>query len=68
MPQYVMKNARRQKIETRAKIVLQYKMKMRANNGHNKCDKKAQANIRNFSPAKSAYLLALLLGPHSLNK
>ena len=34
MPQYVMKNARRQKIETRAKIVLQYKMKMRAKECH----------------------------------
>ena len=54
MTQYLMKNARQ--------IMPQYAMKMCANNGHNKCDKKAQANARNFSPAKYAYLLAIFLG------
>ena len=60
MPQYVIRNARQ--------IMPQFAMKKRANNGHNKCDKKAQANTRNFSPAKGAYLLATFLGSHSLNK
>ena len=54
-----MKNARQK--------MPQYALKERASNGHNKCDKKGQAN-ENFSRAKSAYLLATFLGPHSLNK
>ena len=48
--------------------MLQYVMKKRANNGHNKCDKKAQATTRNFSPAKKSYLLATFLGTHYLSK
>ena len=71
-PQDVIRNARQNNAtifdENTRQIMPQYAIKRRTNNGHNKCDKKAQANTRKLSPAKSAYLLATFLEPHSLYK